>query len=128
MVDAWLILAVYALAHARLTGLVVADDITRPVRDAVLRRVGVVWCEVEGRYHAGPGCVLGDEGPVLSPGHARAHWLAKLITCAWCAGLWLAAPVAAVAVWHSGVDWRLVPALALAYGYVTGATSDLGRR
>jgi Protein of unknown function (DUF1360) len=98
----WLVLLVYALAHARVTGLVVADEITRPLRDAVLRR--------------------------LDDTRATHRLVAYLLSCAWCFGLWSAAPVAVVAVCHAGVSLWHVPAVALAMSFLTGATSDLGRR
>lgn len=94
-------LLVYALAVARLTGLVTADEITRNVREAVLRRL--------------------DERKTV-------HFYASyLLTCPWCCSLWLAVPAALLA-WSAGTrPWLLVPALALAFSWVAGATSNLGR-
>lgn len=95
------VLVVFACASARLTGLVVADEITRPARDAILRRL--------------------DEG---RPTHRA---LAYLISCWWCAGLWTSAAVAPLAYWHSTNPWVFVPALALAFSWFVGTTSSLGR-
>lgn len=99
--DHLLIIVIYALACARITGLVTADTITAGARTALLNH-------------------LNDQ----KPSHRAA---AYLTTCAWCAGLWIAAPTAALAVWHTGTDWRLTPALALAYSWFTGVTSHVGR-
>lgn len=98
----WLQLLIYALAVARVTGLIVADTITEPVRG---RLIG--W--------------LDD-----TPGSAG-EWFASLITCPWCAGMWVSL-VAAPLVWFWGDSpVMLVPALALAFSQVTGATANLGR-
>lgn len=101
-IPVWLQLLIYALAVARVTGLVVADTITEPIRDRVLN-----W--------------LDD-----TPGSAG-EWFASLITCPWCAGMWISL-VAAPLVWIWGDHpVMLIPALALAFSQVTGATANLGR-
>lgn len=101
-IPAWLQLLIYALAVARVTGLIVADTITEPVRDRVIN-----W--------------LDD-----TPGSAG-EWFSSLITCPWCAGMWVSL-VAAPLVWFWGDSpVMLVPALALAFSQVTGATANLGR-
>lgn len=98
----WLLLLIYTLAVARVTGLIVADSITEPVRD---RLIG--W--------------LDD-----TPGSAG-DWFASLITCPWCAGMWVSL-VAAPLVWFWGDSpVMLIPALALAFSQATGATANLGR-
>lgn len=101
-IPTWLALLIYALAVARVTGLIVADTITEPVRDRVLN-----W--------------LDD-----TPGSAG-EWFASLITCPWCAGMWVSL-VAAPLVWFWGDSpVMLVPALALAFSQITGATASFGR-
>lgn len=101
-IPGWLQLLIYALAVARVTGLIVADTITEPVRDRVIN-----W--------------LDD-----TPGSAG-EWFASLITCPWCAGMWVSL-VAAPLVWFWGDSpVMLVPALALAFSQATGATATLGR-
>lgn len=98
----WLALLIYALAVARVTGLIVADTITEPIRDRI-----VGW--------------LDD-----TPGSAG-EWFASLITCPWCAGMWVSL-IAAPLVWFWGDSpVMLIPALALAFSQVTGATANLGR-
>lgn len=101
-IPVWLQLLIYALAVARVTGLIVADTITEPVRDRLVN-----W--------------LDD-----TPGSAG-EWFSSLITCPWCAGMWVSL-AAAPLVWFWGDSpVMLVPALALAFSQVTGATANLGR-
>jgi hypothetical protein len=98
----WLAVLIYALAVARVTGLIVADTITEPIRDRIIS-----W--------------LDD-----TPGSAG-EWFSSLITCPWCAGMWVSL-VAAPLVWFWGDSpIMLIPALALAFSQVTGATANLGR-
>lgn len=98
----FVLLLVYGLAHARVTGLVVADSITEPARDALIS-----W--------------LDDRPATLGAA------IATLITCPWCAGMWLAF-AAAPLVWFFGDSpVMLIPALALAFSQLTGMTNQLGR-
>lgn len=98
----WLQLLIYTLAVARVTGLIVADSITEDVRDAVLG-----W--------------LDDRPKTLG------SYLATLITCPWCAGMWVAL-IASPLVWFYGDSpFMLIPAVALAFSQVTGMTHNLGR-
>lgn len=101
-VPPWLQLVIYSLAVARLTGLIVADSITDPVRD---------WIKIR----------LDDRPATLGAS------IATLIECPWCAGMWIAL-VAAPLVWFwGGSPVMLIPAIALAFSQVTGMTNDLGR-
>jgi hypothetical protein len=96
------LLVIYALAVARVTGLVVSDSITEGARDALLG-----WL---------------DDRP-KTMGSA----IATLITCPWCAGMWVSL-AAAPLVWFFGASpFMLVPAIALAFSQVTGMISNLGR-
>jgi fatty acid desaturase len=101
LVEPWLLLVVYALAVSRLTGLIVADEITRPVRDGLLSR--------------------------LDERRASHRSLATLISCSWCTGLWVSAVAAPVAWWWGEHPVFLIPAVALAFSQVTGMLSDVGR-
>jgi len=75
-------LAVDVLATYRLTRLATADVISEPLRQAVLRRVG-----------------LSASGDPNTPAEALVAAeddpppLATLVTCRWCAGIWIAAGV-----------------------------------
>jgi hypothetical protein len=96
------LLVIFALAVARVTGLIVADAITEPARDWVLDKL--------------------DDRPATL-GNA----LATLITCPWCTGMWVSL-VAAPLVWFWGESpVMLVPAIALAFSQVAGMISNLGR-
>lgn len=84
-----LIVVLGALSTARLTRLVTADQLTEPLRRRVIQRV--------------------QEG-----GH-----LEYLVSCAWCASVWIGFPVAlALTPWLAGAlhVHGLLAALALVYG------------
>jgi hypothetical protein len=96
------LLIVYALAAARLTGLITLDAITEDARHAVIG-----W--------------LDDRPKTLG------SFLATLIECPWCAGMWIAL-IGSPMVWFWGASpFMLIPALALAFSQVTGMISNLGR-
>jgi hypothetical protein len=101
MLDPWIWL-VYALAVARVTGLVTVDTVTEPIRDWIVVRLD----DAEGSLGAR---------------------LAYLITCPWCASVWIGAVAAPIVYNWGSSPWLLVPALALALSFVAGATSNLGR-
>lgn len=89
-------IVVVLFAVARLTRLIVADEITRRPRVAIVKR-------------------LPDGSP-----------FAYLLFCRWCLSMWIAAPAAAVwwhlsevSRW-SGLWWVDVPTVALALSYATG--------
>lgn len=102
MLPAWLQLLIYTLAVARVTGLIYADSVTEDLRDNL-----VAW--------------LDDRPKTLG------SFLAELITCPWCISMWLGG-IAAPLVWFFGDSpVMLIPAIALAFSQVTGATHNLGR-
>jgi hypothetical protein len=80
----WPDLLVDALATYRLTRLATADVISEPVRMAVLRRVGAA-------PPPGSGDPTAQEVVESLKDPPR---LATLVTCRWCAGIWIAAGVA----------------------------------
>jgi fatty acid desaturase len=95
-------LLIYALAVARVTGLITADSLTEPVRDKIIARLDP------------------------APGSAGAA-VATLITCPWCAGMWVSL-AAGPMVWYWGDSpFMLVSAVVLAFSQFTGMVSDLGR-
>lgn len=96
------LLVIYALAVMRVTGLVTADAITEPARDAFIG-----WL---------------DDRP-----NTLGSFLAALIQCPWCASIWLGF-AAAPLVWYFGDSpVMLIPALALAFSQLAGMTHNLGR-
>lgn len=120
----WLF-AIYALAVARLTGLVTVDAITDPIRSRMIRAIGspeLPW--------------LGKDQPLSTQDiidwlrdAKPVRWaLAKLVTCQWCASVWIAFAFVPVVHWFGHTLWVLLPATALAASQLTGMLSDLGRR
>ena len=102
VIPVWLQLLAYALAVARVTGLITADSITEPIRD---------WIAVR----------LDDRPKTL--GEA----INTLITCPWCASIWVAF-IASPLIWFWGDSpIMLIPAIALAFSQVAGMTNSLGR-
>lgn len=99
--EPWLLLAVYALAVARLTGLVVADEITRPLRDGLLAK--------------------------LDEDRASHRSLATLASCPWCVSVYVGAVAAPVAWWWGEHPMFLIPAIAAAFSQVAGMVADVGR-
>jgi hypothetical protein len=97
-----LVLLIYALAVARLTGLIVEDDILSIPRDALLG-----WLDP-------------------TPKSIGSH-IATLITCYWCMSIWVAAVVAPLMWWHGMNPYILLPAVVLAFAQVTGMISQNGR-
>lgn len=101
-IPAWLQLLIYALAVARVTGLVVSDSITEPARDTLIS-----WL---------------DDRPKTA-----GSFIAALIQCPWCAGMWVAL-IASPLVWFFGDSpVMLVPAIALAFSQVTGMMAGVNR-
>jgi hypothetical protein len=98
----WLQLLIYAMAAARVTGLIVADTITEPVRDWLFG-----W--------------LDDRPKTLGA------FVAGVIECPWCAGMWVALVASPLVwFWHAS-PVMLIPALALALSQFIGMTANVGR-
>lgn len=96
------LLVVYALAVARVTGLITTDTITEGIRDGLIG-----W--------------LDDRPKTLG------SFVATLITCPWCSGMWVAS-AASPLVWFWGdLPALVIPALALAFSQATGMISEIGR-
>lgn len=101
-VPVWLQLLIYALATARVTGLIVDDTITEPARTALIE-----WLDDRPR-------TLGS-------------FVAGVIGCSWCAGMWVSLAAAPLVWFYGDSPVMLIPALALAFSQVIGATAHLGR-
>lgn len=106
--NTWMALAVDGLATYRLTRLATADVISEPVRQAVLRRVGA---------EPPPGR---DDPTAQEVVESLEHppRLATLVTCRWCAGIWIAAGVAAARRFAPNAWDPIARGLALAAGAV----------
>lgn len=116
-----LALVVAVLAAWRVTRLITTDGFppVKAVRDWLLRR----WPSEDSEYPDHEVEVDGDGVARLRTGLAvvdvdghwlavRAHWLGDLITCPWCAGMWVSL---AVVAFTPGVVWPL-PGLLVALG------------
>ncbi len=91
-----LVLAITALAVARVTRLVTDDYLLAEPRARTIQ-----W--------------LGEESK-----------LAYLLTCPWCVSIYIAAAAAPAADWAGHSPWYLIPATALALSHVTGLLAQLG--
>jgi hypothetical protein len=145
----WLLFAVYALAVARLSVLVVEDRITeaprawalerlrnrdwRPFHKLATRYAASVAEQQATEWHddeindrvdveAAELNVLGEKLEQT----AGTGYLSYLLTCQWCISVWIALP--AVIVWWNwpAEPWSLGPALLLAFSMITGKLSQIG--
>ena len=97
-----LILLIYLMAIARLTGMTVDDTLFDGPRDAVLG-----WLDPTPRS-------LGS-------------YIAKLITCQWCAAVWWSAAVVPPMWFFGHSPYLLIPATVLAGAQFVGMISRTGR-
>jgi hypothetical protein len=86
-------LVVDLLAAYRLTRLATADVVSEPVRRAIVRGVGVAGAE-----DPGPTDAVGPSAEALVAADPAPPKLATLVTCRWCAGMWVAGGVSAARV------------------------------
>lgn len=108
-----MIVLVYALAVARVTRLITADRLTEAPR---LRLENWLWRRYRAQLEKGmPGALDG-----VSNASLIAPLPVYLLTCPWCASIYVAAVAAPIAYWWGTAPWFLVPALALALSHVTG--------
>lgn len=107
MLPAWLTLALYALATARVTGLVTADAITAPARKWAVERL--------------------DPFPNARPAKGVRGHAVYLLTCPWCVSIYVGA-LAAI-VWYTVGNHPVPVVLAalLAFSQTTGMISNVGR-
>lgn len=97
---------VYALATARLAGLVTGED--EITAAAVLRL----------KKKINPASL--DSG--------WRHFLSYFVSCMWCTSAWIGMLLLApAAYWYGTEPWALVPAMGLAFSQVAGMTSGWGR-
>jgi hypothetical protein len=84
-------LVIDALATYRLTRLATVDAIGEPLRQSIVRRA--LGTDVDG---------AGDEGPSaqeLVEDHSDPPRIATLVTCRWCASVWIAVGVVGARRW-----------------------------
>lgn len=98
-------LLVYALATARLTGIFTGEDeIFAPQVLWLVKKINPDSLDVGWRFK-----------------------IAYMITCMWCASVWIGAPMAVLAYLFGTRPWALIPAAALAFSQISGMTSGWGR-
>lgn len=144
-----LIAIVAALAVYRLTMLVVADEITEPIRERIMARYVHPIHEYtvhpdaqdgpnrDGEFYAECRCGKAWSGPVWSDvisemnGHLGEErrsgiemtegprWII-LLSCQWCSSWWIGLPVVWSAWCFGDRSWWMIPAGALAASAVTG--------
>jgi len=104
-------LAVFALAAARVTRLITEDKLTEGPRGRLVDRAWRRWRPAV---------------PIADRPHADEPKPAYLLTCPWCASIYVAA-VAAPLCWFWGeTPWLFIPALLLAFSQVTGLLAKIG--
>lgn len=87
---------------ARVTRLIVADQILSPIRDRLV----------------GPSLAR-----VVSGERDQLGWFAYLLTCAWCTSVWVAAGTLTAAYWWADTRWWFIMVTAGAASYVTGVAA-----
>lgn len=90
-----LAMILWVLALMRVTRLINADEITDPIRLAIMRRTG-----------------------------PESKW-SYFVQCPWCVSMWLGVPTAALMVWWMDASWWWVPLLGLAGSHLTGLAAQL---
>lgn len=151
-----LVAIVAALAVYRLTMLVVADELTEPVRarivgryvhrvhDDVVRPYAADGPNRDGEFYAECRCGVSWAGPVWSDVIAERNqhhyeaqsegiemtegpWWLTFLSCAWCSSWW----IGLVVVWSAWCvgdrAWWMVPAGALAASAVTGVVATFAK-
>jgi hypothetical protein len=112
----WLVLLVDVLATYRLTRLVTADVISEPARRVVLAKVGA----------RAPSDLDDPSAQEIVESMKRPPRLATLVTCRWCAGVWIAAAVTVVRARAPQLWSPLARGLALSSGAVLLARFEDG--
>jgi hypothetical protein len=113
---------VYALAVARVTRLVGEDVLLDGPRERV-----VAWAWAR-KYGTEPSLEATPRPlwMLVRANRGLEPKLAYLITCPWCASIYVGAVAAPLWYWLGSSPWLLVPAAALAFSYVTGFLAQHG--
>lgn len=121
------LIVVYALAVARVTRLVVEDRITEAPRERLARWLwarSIPKLDVSRRQPREPHLPEREIRRIIarewSTAGAEPPLSVYLLSCPWCASIYVAAVAAPLAYFWGASPWLLVPALALAFSYVTG--------
>lgn len=95
------VIVVFALAVARITLIIVDDDILERPRRAIVKK--------------------------FAPGEKDEHPIATLVTCPWCMSVWVGCALAPLVYYHYGHPLVYMGGLALAASQVTGMIASVGR-
>lgn len=121
----WLEAVIVALAVYRLTLLVVADELTAPLRDWLVRRLnerkhGPMPTMTPGGYDGPTGDVAYtmDREAWRQRAAIDPHRLAYLLTCPWCASPYVAAPIVAWTLYGDPgrLSWAILTVAAASAG------------
>lgn len=104
-------------AAARITRLVVADTITAPLRNWALPRIARSRKERD---------LIARTGEASPPTGVRGA-LVTLLTCHWCAGMWVSAAIVPAAVVFGDHPAFQIPAAILTVAYLVGFLADQER-
>jgi uncharacterized protein DUF1360 len=102
---------VFALAVARVTRLVTGDKLTEGPRGRLVDRAWRRWRPAV---------------PVEDRARADEPKPAYLLTCPWCASIYVAAAAAPLCWFWGATPWLFIPALLLAFSQVTGLLAMIG--
>lgn len=115
------IVAVYALAVARITRLIVADKVLeRPRRAVILSAWLRAYPWVRAEEPDDPTQQRKNLAMVMANHADNPPMLAYLVVCPWCVSIWVGAVMAPLALAWGTRWWMLAPALALAFSHITG--------
>lgn len=123
------LLFIYALAVARVTRLIGEDVLLDGPREKI---TDWAWRR---KYGSAPTSTRNPDGEyrgvmpswqVAKKLDAVEPKLAYLITCPWCASIYVGAVAAPLWYWLGTSPWLLVPAAALAFSYITGFLAQHG--
>jgi hypothetical protein len=127
-------LLVYALAVARITRLAVVDRITEAPRRALMVRLWARTITEEVAAARLP-AMLAKQGLPYTARVIAAERMEDgavrplgpyLIECPWCVSIYVGAVAAPLVYFLGSSPWLFVPALALAFSYVTGFRAQIG--
>jgi hypothetical protein len=122
-------IAVFALAVARVTRLITKDRITEAPRNKIVLALWARAIDDEVAAKRFPNAPIHRRRWIAQErfeAGAEAPLLAYLLTCPWCASIYVAA-VAAPVCWAWGDSpYAFVPAIGLAFSQITGLLAKIG--
>jgi hypothetical protein len=108
-------IAVFALAVARVTRFITADKLSETIRHRIVWKLWLRSCKGDAEW-----------ARLKISNKAPEPLLAYLLTCPWCASIYVAAVAAPVCWLWGDSPYTFVPALGLAFSQVTGLLAMIG--